>query len=150
MRRDSKATSVDRSVTGPTTATTNLAFPIRFLASVIYILLSHLKLITLPMHSSTNTRHNITSKEKFGTGTPHLADRPTAMHRQNSWKITGWSHGPVSMAMYCLGYNELTPDGIWRTTFLTQRPLWQFLTPGLRHFFRIRHTLRPFLLKLYQ
>ena len=96
-------------------------------------LLSHLKLITLPMHSPTNTRHNITSKDKFGTGTAHLADMPTAVHRQNSWKITGWSNGTASMAMHC--YNKLTPDGVWRTTFFTQQPLWQFLTPGLRHFF---------------
>ena len=109
--RDSKAASVDRSVTGPTTATMNLAFPIRLLASAFIFLLSHLKLITLPMHSPTNTRHHITSKDKFGTGTPHLADMPTAVHRQNSWKITGWSHGTVSMAMHCLGYNKLTPDG---------------------------------------
>ena len=108
---DSKAASVDRSVTGPTTVMTNLAFPIRLL-SVIYFLLSHLKLITLPIHSPTNTRHSITSKEKFGTGTPHLADMPTAVHRQNSWKITtGWSHGTVSMAMHCVGYKKLAPDG---------------------------------------
>ena len=106
-----EATSVDRSVTGPTTATMNLAFPIRLLASAFIFLLSHLKLITLPMHSPTNTRHNITSKDKFGTGTPHLADMPAAVHRQNSWKIIGWSHGTVSMAMHCLGYNKLTPDG---------------------------------------
>ena len=78
---------------------------------VIIFLLSHLQLITLRMHSPTNTRHNITSKDKFGTGTLHLADMPTAVHRQNSWKITGWSHGTVSMAMHCLGYNKLTPDG---------------------------------------
>ena len=109
--RDSKAASVDRSVIGPTTATMNLAFPIRLLASASIFLLSHLKLITLPMHSPTNTTHNITSKDKFGTGTPHLADMPTAVLRQNSWKITGWSHGTVSMAMHCLGYNKLTPDG---------------------------------------
>ena len=89
----------------------NLAFPIRLLASAFIFLLSHLKLISLPMHSPTNTRHNITSKDKFGTGAPHLADMPTAVHRQNSWKITGWSHGIVSMAMHCLGYNKLTPDG---------------------------------------
>ena len=49
--------------------------PIRLLASAFIFLLSHFKLITLPMHSPTNTRHNITSKDKFGTGTPHLADR---------------------------------------------------------------------------
>ena len=30
--------------------------------------------------------------------------------------------------------------GVWRITFLTQRSLWQFLTPGLRHFFQIHHT----------
>ena len=88
----------------------NLAFPIRLLASAFIFLLSHLKLIALPIHSPTNTRPNITSKCKFGTGTPHLADMPTAVHRQNSWKITGWSHGTVSMAMRCLGYNKLTPD----------------------------------------
>ena len=34
--RDSKAAPVDKSVTGPTTETTNLAFPIRILASVIH------------------------------------------------------------------------------------------------------------------
>ena len=56
-------------------------------------------------------RTRIFRKDKFGTGTPHLADMPTAVHRQNSWKITGWSHGTVSMAMHCLGYNKLTPDG---------------------------------------
>ena len=109
--RDSKAASVDRSVTGPTTVTTNLAFPIRLLASAFIFLLSYLKLITLPMHSPTNTRHNITSEDKFGTGTPHLADVNRCDHRQNSWKITGWSHGTVSMAMHCLEYNKLTPDG---------------------------------------
>ena len=96
---------------GSTAATTNLAFPIRLLASAFIFLLSHLKLITLPMHSPTNTRHNNTSKDKFGTGMPHLADMPTAVHRQNSWKITGWSHDTVSMAMHCLVYNKLTPDG---------------------------------------
>ena len=88
----------------------NLAFPIRLLASAFIFLLSHLK-ITLPMHSPTNTGHNITSKDKFGTGTPHLADMPTTVHRQNSWKITVWSYGAVSMAMHCLRYNKLTPDG---------------------------------------
>ena len=91
----------------------SLAFPIRLLASAFIFLLSHLKLITLPMHSPTNTRHNIrpASKDKFGTGTPYLADIPTAVHRQNSGKITGWSYGTVSMAMHCLGYNKITPDG---------------------------------------
>ena len=110
--RYSKAASVDTSVTGgATTATTNLAFPIRLLASAFIFLLSHLKLMTLRMHSPANTRHNITSKDKFGTGTLHLADTPAAVHKQNSWKIIGWSHGSVSMAMHCLGYNKLTPDG---------------------------------------
>ena len=138
---DYKAASVDRSVTAPTTAAANLAFPIRLLALAFIFLLSHLKLITLPMHSHTNTRHNMTIKDKFVTGTPHLADMPTAVHRQNSWNITGWSHGTASMAMHCLGYCKLTPDGVWRTTFFTQWPLWQFLTPGLSGiFFRIRHT----------
>ena len=111
-------------------------------------LLSHLKLIILPIHSPTNTRHNITSKEKFGTGTPPLADMPIAVHRQNSWKITGWSHGTVSMAMHCLGYNKLTPDGSLANHVFTQRPLWQLLTRGLRHFFPDSPHLRPFLLKL--
>ena len=49
-------------------------------------------------------------QDKFGTGTPHLADMLTTVHGQNSWKITGWSHGTVSMAMHCSGYNMLTPD----------------------------------------
>ena len=62
---DSKAASVDRSVTGPTTVTTNLEFPIRLLPSA-FIFCCH-----LPMHFPTNTRHNITSKDKFGTRTPN-------------------------------------------------------------------------------
>ena len=49
--RDSNLASVDRSVTGATTAMTNLAFPIRLLASAFIFLLSNLKLITLPTHS---------------------------------------------------------------------------------------------------
>ena len=147
--RDSKAASVDRSVTGPTIATMNLAFPIRLLASAFILLLasafifllSHLKLITLPMHSPTNTRHNITSKDKFGTGTPHLADMPTAVHRQNSWKITGWSHGTVSMAMHCLGYNKLTPDGsLANHIFDAAVAVAVFDTGSEAFFFRIRHT----------
>ena len=113
----------------------NLAFPIRLLASAFIFLLSHLKLITLPMHSLTNTRHNITSKDKFGTGTPHLADMPTAVHRQNSGKITGWSHGTVSMAMHCLGYNKLTPDGSLANHVFDAAVAVAVLTPGLRHVF---------------
>ena len=139
------------------TATMNLAFPIRLLASAFIFLLSHLKLITLPMHSPTTTRHNITSKDKFGTGTPHLADMPTAVHRQNSWKITGWSHGTVSMAMHCLGYNKLTPDGSLANHVLdTAVAVAVFDTGSEALFFpdsphrTTVHPLRPFLLKLYQ
>ena len=138
VRRDSKAASVYSSVNQITSVGN------RFL-------LCHLKLITLPMHSPTNTRHNITSKEKFGTGTPHLADMPTAVHRQNSWKITGWSHGTVSMAMHCLGYNKRTPDGSWANhVFDAAAAVAVFDTGSEAFFFRIRHTLRPFLLKLYR
>ena len=111
MRRDSKAASVDRSVTGPTYWDDEFSLSNQITSVGNVFLLSHLKLITLPMHSPTNTRHKITSKEKFGTGTPHLTDMPTAVHRQNSWKITGWSPGTVFMAMHCLRYNKLTPDG---------------------------------------
>ena len=139
--RDSKAASVDKSVTGPTTATMNLAFPIRLLASAFIFLPSNLKLITLPMHSPTNTRHNITSNDKFGTGTPHLADMPSAVHRQNSWKITGWSHGTVSMAMHCLGYNKLTPDGsLANHIFDAAVAVAVFDTGSGAFFFRIRHN----------
>ena len=113
----------------------NLAFPIRLLASAFIFLLSHLKLITLPMHSPKNTRHNITSKDKFGTGTPHLADR------QNSWKITGWSHGTVSMVMHCLGYNKLTPDAsLANHVFDAAVAVAVFDTGSEALFFRIRHT----------
>ena len=110
------------------------------------------------MHSPTNTRHNITSKDKFGTGTPHLADMPTAVHRQNSWKITGWSHGTVSMAMHCLGYNKLTPDGsLANHVFDAAVAVAVFDTGSEALFFfsdsphrTTVHPLRPFLLKLYQ
>ena len=150
--------SVDRSVTGPNTATMNLAFPIRLLALAFIFLLSHLKLITLPMHSPTNTRNNITSKDKFGTGTPHLADMLNAVqHRQNSWKITGWSHGTVSMAMHCLGYNKLTSDGSLANHVFDAAVAVAVFDTGSEALFlpdsphrTTLHPLRPFLLKLYQ
>ena len=104
-------------------------------SGIKYRCLLHLKLITFPMHSPTNTRHNITSKDKFGTGTPHLADMPTAVHRQNSWRITGWSHGTVSMAMHCLGYNKLTPDGSLANHVFDAAVAVAVLTLALRHVF---------------
>ena len=66
---------------------------------------------------------------------------PTAVHCQNSWKTTGWSHGIVSMKCIVKDLISWRQTGVWGTTFLTQRPLRQFLKPGLRHFFRIRHIL---------
>ena len=104
--RDTKAASVGWSVTSPTAATTNLAFPVRLLASVIYfckVIWNWYFADAFPY--KYKTQHY--QQRKVGTGTSHLADRC----RKNSWKITGWSHGIVSIAMHCLGYNKLTPDG---------------------------------------
>ena len=140
--RDSKAASIDRSVTGPTTATTNLAFPIRLLVSAfIFFFAKSFEIDYFANAFPTNTRHNITGKDKFGTGTPHLTDMPTAVHRQNSWKITGWSHGTVSMAMHCLGYNKMAPDGSLANHVFDAAAAVAVLDTGSEAVtFRIRHT----------
>ena len=115
--------------------------------------LSHLKLITLPMHSPTNTRHNITGKEKYRNAS---LGRHANRCRQNSWKKTGWSHGTVSMAVHCLGYNKLTTDGnLANHVFDAAAAAAVFdtgseaiLFPDSPHRTTV-HPLWPFLLKLY-
>ena len=109
--RDSKAASVDRSVTGPNYRDDEFSLSNQITNIGIYIFAKSFEIdYFADAFPYTNARHNITSKDKLGTGTSHLADMPTAVHKQNSWTITGWSYGTVSMAMYCLGYNKLTPD----------------------------------------